>query len=237
MLNSQAILAALQSRYGTQDLARYNVRRQPYYDFIRYPVAGTTELSFMVNPLGSVDPVSGLQKTIEETNVTRTAELPQNFILTQIRMDAYILPKNRQASAIQAVGDLYNSNKLVAVQAALLNLAGQGVLRIGFGDKEYFTIEKPIRKCPPGYGVEIWQLPGSNPGQTSLLQNLAVRPSSNPLDVWNVTPIVFIEKSQTIAARLVFPDGVSPTIPQVASADVAVNIGLTFDGVVIEPNQ
>ncbi len=60
---------------------------------------------------------------------------------------------------------------------------------------------------------------------------------TDPRDIYVCSPPLFIEKGQTFQATSEFVLANTPVIPQVGGANVAVQVGLIFDGYVIRPVQ
>ncbi len=235
MTNSEKVLQAIAGKYGTQDAAQLQIQRWNYFDSVRLPVAGTNRLTFFSNPIGSVDPISGLAKTLEETNIRRSGELDLPFVIMTIGCRIELLPVERQAAGVQAVTNAVQGG-MTAVHRVLRNMANQGVLSVSFGQKNYVQIEEPFQKCPPGYGPSIRSIAGTN-GATFPGESLYYSQSVDPRDRYVVSPPTFVEKGQTLEAVIDFLLGNSPAIPQVGGANVAVNVRLEFDGYVIRPVQ
>lgn len=236
MTQSELALQALERQYGTEDRSRFRVRRWCHWDWVRYPVAGTTQLSFFTNPQGSVDPVSSLTKTREQTNLNKANEFDEAFVFVQCRTHIHLLPKKRQASAIQAIDDFY-AGAANGVNDALTELAQQGVLSISFGDKRYYDISQPFLRAPAGFGPDVETIPVLAAANDAATNNRMFFNDNDPSDAYQIDPITVIERGQTMSVRLDFPNGTSPTIPQVESADVAVNVGVLFYGFKVEPVQ
>lgn len=238
MTNSQKVLAAIAGKFGTQDPRQLQIQRWQYYDYVRLNVAGVNRLTFMSNPLGSVDPVGLNPKTLEETNLRRSGELDLPFVIMQIKTAIQVLPAARQAGGVSAVTNLIAAGGLTPVMRALRNMANLGVLNVSFGQKNYFQIEQPFQKCPPGYGPAIVNYGATDTGTgTFMPASMWYTASVDPRDVYAVTPPVFIEKSQTLEATIDFYLANTPVIPQIGGADVEVQVGLIFDGYVVRPVQ
>jgi hypothetical protein len=240
MTRSEEILSTLQGRFGTQDPSQLQIQKWEYYDYVRYPVAGTNQLQFFTNPLGSS--IGGVTKTLEQTNMTRNAMFDYPFIITEIKTHIYLLPKARQAAAVSANTSLITGGGATAaygapngVWNALWNLSGQGVLNVQFGQKVYFDIEQPFRFCPTGFGVDIINTTGF--GAANVINSAVWQQSENPDDIYKVTPPVLVEKDQNLQIAINFPNGTSTAIPQISSTDVLVDIGLIFSGFAILPTQ
>lgn len=236
MNNSQKVLSQIQAQYGTQLPNNLEAQRWQYYDTVRLPVGGTNLLTFLSNPLGSVDPISNLPKTVEDTNVRRSGELDLPFALRTIRTQIAILPPSRQPSGVSAVTDL-EVQALTPVYQALRGLFCQGVLQVNFGQKNFIQIEQPFQKCPPGFGTYVTSVATYAATGTYQPFSAYTSQSIDPRDLYVVDPLVFIEAGQTLQASINFFLANTPAIPQVGGANVAVNVSLILDGYVLRPVQ
>lgn len=235
MTNSQKVLAAVASRFGTQDPNSLQVQRWQYYDFVRLNVGGVNRLTFFSNPIGAVDPVSNLPKTLEETNVRRSGELDLPFAIQQVRTQIDVLPMSRQPAGVAAVANAV-TQALTPVYKVLRALAEQGVFNMEFGQKNYFQIFQPFQKCPTGYGPALVS-PASDGAGAFIPESVFYSQSVDPRNNYTVSPPVFVEKGQTLQAAIDFFLGNTPAIPQVGGANVAINVGVILDGYVIRPVQ
>jgi len=96
---SQQITQMIASRYGTANYGNLQVLKWQYYDYVRMtPSTGivSQKLNFFSIPQGSLDPNSGVAKTLEETNLDRNGQLTYDYVITGIRTHLYVLPKARQ---------------------------------------------------------------------------------------------------------------------------------------------
>lgn len=231
-MNSVEILQQIQSKIGSANWADWGIYRWQWYDYVRYPGAGATELNFFVNALGTTDPNSLLAKTLEQTNAPKSRSFGQTFyIITQIRTHTHILPKNRQPAAIKNDVDLLYTT-IGDMMNAYNNLNNAGVLAIQLGQKDYFEIEKPFRRCPPGFGPKIYQ--------HACLSNSCSwhQQSTKQINTWAVTPAQMIEPEQTITATILFPEGIPAVFTDlVNSATPSVDVGLILDGYIVRPAQ
>jgi len=236
MTNSQKIITQLQSQFGTSVSGKYEAIRFQYYDYVRLPTGGTNRLTFFANPIGSVDPTSGLAKTLEETNIRRSGELDERFAIMQVRTSIDVLPIKRQPAAIIALPSVAVQT-MTSTYAALRNLNFQGVLSVNFGQKNFIQIEQPFQTCPPGYGPSIKTLSAVGASGFAPVSQYATQ-SVDPRDVYVMDPAIFVEKSQTFGATIDFYMNNSVTLPVVTGSDkAAVNIGVILDGYVIRPVQ
>lgn len=238
MTNSEKVIAQLASKFGTAVRGQFEAIRFQYYDYVRLPVGGTNRLTFFSNPIGAVDPTSGLAKTLEETNIRRSGELDERFAIMQVRTSVDILPVARQPAGVSGSTNAV-VQALTPVHQALRNLNFQGVLSVNFGQKNFIQIEQPFQTCPPGYGPSVRTISTSNVLAVGTFPPVSqyTTQSVDPRDVYVMDPAIFVEKGQTFGATIDFYLNNSVTIPQVGGANVAVNVGVIFDGYVIRPVQ
>jgi hypothetical protein len=236
MTNSQKIITQLKTKFGTAVQGQFEAIRFQYYDYVRLTTTGTNRLTFFSNPIGAVDPVSTLSKTLEETNIRRSGELDERFAIMQVRTSIDVLPIKRQPAAIAALpGAAVQS--LTSTYQALRNLNFQGVLSVNFGQKNFIQIEQPFQTCPPGYGPSIRTLSAVGASVHAPVSQFTAQ-SVDPRDVYVMDPAIFVEKGQTFGATIDFYMNNSVTLPVVTGSDrAAVNIGVILDGYVIRPVQ
>lgn len=239
-MNDQAILGSLVQKIGSADWSKWQIQRYQYYDFVRVPNTGasTTSLSFFSTPQGGVDPTSSTAKTLEQTNMVKSATFGQvYFIMQQLRTHLRPLPKARQNATVAATttfsfDQLTIANKLRAAFST-------GVLNFAIGQKAYFDIEQPFRTAPAGYGM------GSNTvivpfdRATNSAGNAFIEQSNNLSDVYVMSPPQLIEPEQTFQLTIDFPDlGVNFASAYVSNAQNAnVEAGVILDGYIARPVQ
>ena len=229
-LTSNKNLQGLQRRIGSAQWCDWITQRYQMYDHVRLTQAGTNQLSFFRNPVGTADPVSTLVKTLEQTNLTKANTFGQiYFVLQQIRTYIHILPKVRQNAEISADANM-TASATIAMQK-VRDLIGMGVLNINLGQKQYFDIPQPFRACPPCFGLDIQSLPTISGAVSEY-----VTQSNDPADAFNVTPEQMIEPEQVIEATIDFPNGNTPNFAALVDS-VEINIGLIFHGWVARPVQ
>jgi len=247
MTKAQLAVNAIQEKYGTFDPSKMQVQRWQYYDNVVLPPAGTNRLTFFTNPIGSVgagnSSASG-NKTLEETNVRRSGELDEAFVIMAVKTEIVIAPVARQVSDISNTATAV-LQAFTSTHAALRNMYYQGVLSVSFGQKQYIQIEQPFQTCPPGYGPSIRSITSVGTATYAPPSNY-LRPSNDPRDVYQMTPPIMVEKGQTFSATFDVYNGINPTTA--ASTPVLTSIfpgnytplvyvGLTFDGYVLRPIQ
>lgn len=248
-----AILDQLQRRFGSSDFSRYQVVRSQKYDFIRCPVSGTSnQLSFFSNPIGAADPVATTSKTLEQTNLVKTASFGQEyFALTQIRTYAGFLPKFRQPAPVGGTGATQN-NVIYQGYTSLANsamerlndLMHRGILQVKLAQKLYYQIQQPFLTAPAGFGIDINSAGASKVFAAAIRDNYFIRSDNRSTSVYNVDPVQIIEPEIQIEVTIDFPDGNIPAFNATAVQDDAtttftpnVEIGVIFDGYTIRPSQ
>jgi hypothetical protein len=171
----------------------------------------------------------------------------------------YVLPKARQntvgsvsSSTTFTVGGV--SNTLGATGGSLgfaggtMNfleqLSGRGNLVVNFGQKRYFEVNQPFKKCPIGAGVTVKSYGGGTAVGAGTQCNYWYSQSSDTRDRYLVTPPLFVERDSIIDASISFVDtdysSANYTLPNfntVAGSFAFVNVGLCFDGFAIVPTQ
>ena len=237
-----AVICALQRKYGSQKMNSWDIQKWSFYDYVRYPAAGTTELNFFAIAQGGVDPVSGLTKTLEQTNCPKTRSFGNVvFVLEQIRTILAPLPKQRQPAGIIANNVIFTSDGYSALDNMLVSLAQAGVLDIKIGQKDYFDVSQPFLKCPPAMGVNIIQHAANKQAGAAAevgIRSVKFQQSTQRNNIYTLTPKQVIEPEQTFEVKIQFPAGASPAVPfilqSVVNAPTGVqpylDIGIYFDG-------
>lgn len=242
------ILQALQAKFGTSDFSRFQVIRSPWYDTVRLAPAGTSQLQFFTVPQGGTDPVSGLAKTSEDTNVVQQGTFGQTyFLLTQVSTYVFLVAKNRQANAAVS-GDANAVTHGLSHQATsyfgqLQNLFTRGWLEVAFGQKNYIQVNQPFLNMPPGFGVDIGVLPQASLAADAIRSGPWIAQDNQMQNRYQLSPLQLIEPQVQIAAAIMFAPNNSPAFTNTflttagAQSTPSVNVMLIFDGYQIRPNQ
>ena len=246
------ILDSLARRFGTADWSNYQPIRGCKWDTVRLRITGTNQIQFFTNPIGASDPgsaVTPFSKTLEQTNLVKSASFGQEFFaLTQIRTHVGFAPLARQ-NFTPGSNFVYRGYTALTNSAMerLWDLMHSGVLNIGFGQKNYYTIAQPFINAPAGIGLNI---PGRASSRTGVAaetdpqgQHWSCFCSGDVRGVYNVDPIQIIEPEVQITATIDFPDnntpdwGTSVLTTADALATPIVEAMLIFDGYIIRPSQ
>lgn len=242
------VIDLLQRRFGSSDFSKYQVIRSQKYDFVRLNPAGTNQVSFFSNPIGATDPIGGVAKTAEQTNLYKTASFGQVFfVVTQVRTYAGFLAKARQSAPFAAsTSVLYQGYTSLANSAMerMNDLLNRGVLNVKLAQKLYFQIQRPFMTAPPGFGIDIQCAGAAKLAAAVVKDNYFVRGDNRAESVYAVEPVQMIEPEIQIEATIDFPDANSPVFTNTAvlddnttTATPNVEVGLIFDGFEIRPSQ
>lgn len=229
-----SLLQQLQRRFGSANFCNWQVIRWSYWDTVRLSAAGTSQLTFFANPQGSVDPVSTLAKTLEQTNMVKARTFGQVFFfIHQIKTNVRILPKQRQPANVIAL-TAANFTSYPPVYRRIINLMNSGVLNVSIGQKTFFDIPMPFRTCPPGFGVDVQSL-----GAFTAQPAFVAHPGNNPKDCFNVTPVQLVEPEQTLDVTMDFPFANTPVFTDSISAGVtpSIEVSVYLEGYIARPNQ
>lgn len=226
------LLRVLQSRLGTAQYDKWSMIRWQHYDYARLSGVVQTKINFFVNTLGASDPVSGVAKTLEETNLSQSRQFGQTyFLLEAIRTNIQFVPKPLQPAGINDDVDLLFDTYRDWIKNFVL-MTESGVLTIKFASKDYWEIPKPFLRCPPGFGLNL------NEHSSVLTYSTVAQVGNSEKDIYRVSPIQLIEPGQNVEAAIEFPDGSPVTITDsVNGTTPLVNVGLIFDGYIARPLQ
>ncbi len=235
---SQAQIGRMVQQIGSADWSKWQWIRYTFWDYVRVPntAALNTPLSFFTVALGGADVFSGIQKTLEWTNMNQPGQFGQMyFIIQQIKTHLQIVPKARQIAAVAAT-TTYGADQFTVSQR-IRSLMGNGVLDFLIGQKNYWHMQQPFRTCPPGFGLSNVIIPFDL--TTNAAGNAYVAQSSNLSDVYGVSPPQLIEPAQVFAATLSFPDQTyNLSACMNGNASVAnVEAGIILDGYLFRPVQ
>ncbi len=203
--SGNAAIGLLMQQIGSAQWNNYQVLRWTWWDYVSIPNTGalTTPWTFFSVPAGQADPVSGRQKTLEQTNMQQSGQFGQQyFVIQQLRLHLNALPKVRQNATVAALTTFSFDQLVFANKFASALLAG--VMTVTIGQKLYFQNVQPLRVLPPGFGVDQVIVPFDL--TTNAAGNAYIAQSNNLSDVYNLSPPQMIEPTQTFTAQMTFPD-------------------------------
>jgi hypothetical protein len=187
------------------------VVKQPLYDYLIYPGAGTQSLAFFQTPVGAgitsaLGATAGTVKTFSDTNIELGGQLPSGFefLADAIRLEFY--PGSVSTASTytpQVVGNW------AAVAAATMTAAvndcntfwQSGRLEFNVLGKNY-TRGTPLIKFPPGAKFDLDGYASSNSATTAALYSAILVPSGDPYDL---LPPVSLQPSINFNVTLIWP--------------------------------
>lgn len=187
-------------------LQAYNVNRpgqieaiwQPYYDFLTYPAAGQTQLTFFQRTVGTAG------TTLADTNMRASGQFPRpvQFLVTGLQVVYSPVKAVAEVAALVTTPSvpLTNINDVNAV-------ARSGWLRLTIGSKDYLT-DAPIGKFPPVYCLDVAGELGPNVNAATLTQVVDYANISGKY--YSVTPFL-IPSNQNFDVTLNWPAAVAVT--------------------------
>jgi hypothetical protein len=140
------------------NIDKYETIQQSLYDSAAYATGGQNQLAFFGQPQGAgISAVSGLPKTLEDTNMTAAGSLPnmQAYIVTSVEIDVQpgfgdpqsLFPAGVQPADFGAEAVATSINDAWIIRAT-------GYLQFTIGSKPYLQ-EGPLMKFPASNDLEI----------------------------------------------------------------------------------
>ena len=236
-------LQSLRARYGTSDPSKIRRFLQPYWDYVWYPAAGITSLSFFSIALGGRDPnapgVTQL-KTLEDTNLmTPRRTDPNDLFVYEIRTHIRLAPKNRQNATIAADGlAITRGYGDLAFQSQLAQLFRGARLRLLFDNKRYVNINQPFTAAPAGFGLNIKNFASAGTIAPAVSQIAWQQSNPDNANVYACDPPIMVSKSQIIDCFIDWPAGDQPVFTNlVLGVSPSVQIGVILNGEEFRPYQ
>jgi len=183
-----------------QDFARYRVTnpdqsevvRQRLYDYLLYPAAGVSQMTFFSQQAGTgittaVGAVVGSPKTFWDTNMTLASQLPSGAAYIVETLEIVFVPGS-SAAANTFVARLVGDFEAVAADAAVagfndMNLFYEsGLLEFNILQKTYLR-ETPLRAFPPKTGLGGAAAVASNAAATGITSINGITMQGRPYDL------------------------------------------------------
>lgn len=180
---------------------------EPLYDFIPYPQAGTTELTFFQLPIGQDG------KKLNDTNMRAAGQLPspQQFLVNAI--EVHFLPEKWE-----------DGEKGAEFAKAVYDVLSKGQLQLTIGSKVYATLA-PLYVAPPANGFVGEFAKGEGVAATYL------RSGGKTFNLQAQGAQVMIPPNQNFDVSIKFDDEVA--LP----ADMVARIGVRLDGILYRSQQ
>jgi hypothetical protein len=227
-----------------QDLQGFKVNRagiegirQSLFDFLLYPTAGQAQFNFFATPQGqgitsAVGAVAGVNKTIQDTNMTTAGMLPagQSFLVTSIEVPFFagsVATANTYTLASPVVGAAVAAAALEAQLADINSFYQSGSLKLFIGSKTYLE-EAPLLRFPPKTQLTFDGAIATNSATTFSLGFVSGKISGRP---YMVEPPVLLENNQNFNVSLNFPAAVA------TPSGFNARVGVILDGYLYRNSQ
>lgn len=209
--------------------------RQRLYDFQLYANAGTTQLSFFQQPVGSgltsaLGGTVGAVKTLFDTNMTLGGTLPsgQAFMIESVEV-CFFPGSVTTANTYTPIGmSVFNATAAASVVAAAndVNTFYQsGLLELNILSKNYLR-ETPLLAFPPKANFALDAAVASNSATTAEVALLQARASGRP---YYIDPSISLQPAVNFEVVLRFPAAVALTFNA--------RVGVILDGYFMRASQ
>jgi hypothetical protein len=209
--------------------------RQRLYDYQLYANAGTTQLSFFQQPVGSgltsaLGGTVGAVKTLFDTNMTLGGTLPsgQAFYIESVEV-CFFPGSVTTANTYTPIGmSVFNATAAASVAAAAndVNTFYQsGLLELNILSKNYLR-ETPLLAFPPKANFALDAAVASNSATTAEVALLQARASGRP---YYIDPAISLQPAVNFEVVLRFPAAVALTFNA--------RVGVILDGYFMRASQ
>lgn len=182
-------------------LSDWDVIWDPLYDFVVYPSAGATQLSFFSTPQGqgttSAPGASG-SKTLADTNMDTSSQLGKGnqFYVTGLEM--LFFPSNPIGDGglgISAVGAFVNN---------VYNVGKSGVVTLEVGSGRTYIQQGPLQLFPPSTRLAIAAALAST-GNTAVATSVGeINYATWSGEVYTIVPLL-LDANQTFTFKVTWP--------------------------------
>lgn len=209
--------------------------RQRLYDYQLYPYAGTTQLSFFQQPVGSgittaLGGTVGAVKTLFDTNQTLGGTLPSGQAFMVESIEVVFFPGSVQtANTYTPIGmSVFNATASAAVNAAVndVNTFYQsGMLEFNILSKNYLR-ETPLLAFPPKANYNLDAAVASNSATTAEVSLAQARAAGRP---YYIDPSISLQPAVNFEVVLKFPAAVALSFNA--------RVGVILDGYFMRASQ
>lgn len=217
--------------------AQSEVVRQRFFDYLLYPTAGVSQLTFFSQPIGqglttALGGVAGSAKTLADTNLELPNTLPSGKAFMIESIEVLFFPGSVSTSNTYTVASpvLFNATAAAAVaaQAADINTIYQaGVLELNILSKNYLR-ETPVLAFPPKAHFTVDAAIASNSATTAEVGILNMRASGRP---YYISPEIALQPAVNFEVVIKYP-GVVAT-----PSGFNGRIGVILDGYFMRASQ
>jgi hypothetical protein len=222
---------------GVINPAQSEIIRNRLYDFLLYPAAGTTQLTFFSLPVGqgitsAQGATVGSAKTLSDTNMQLGGQLPNGQMYVVESIEVLFLPGSVSTANTYTPAAVYAFAAVAAaaVGAAVndVNLILQtGQLDFNILNKNYLR-EPMLMAFPPKAMTELSAAIASNSATTSLVSAQLAKAAGRP---YYIDPKISIRPAVNFEVKISWPGAVAPT------SGFNGRIGVLFDGGFMRASQ
>jgi len=211
--------------------------RQRFYDYLLYPTAGTSQLSFFSAPVGqgittALGATAGAPKTLWDTNLELPNTLPSGkaFMIESIEVMFFPGSVSTANTYTPASPALFNATAAAAVasQLADVNTIHQsGMLELNILSKNYLR-ETPILSFPPKANFNLDAAFATNSATTAELGAVNMRAAGRP---YYLEPTIALQPAVNFEVIIRFPAAVA------TPSGFNGRIGVILDGYFMRASQ
>jgi hypothetical protein len=222
---------------GVINPAQSEIIRNRLYDFLLYPAAGTTQLTFFSLPVGqgitsAQGATVGSAKTLSDTNMQLGGQLPNGQMYVVESIEVLFLPGSTSTANTYTPAAVYSFAAVAAaaVGAAVndVNLILQtGQLDFNILNKNYLR-EPMLMAFPPKAMIDVSAAIGNNSATTSVNVSQIAKAVGRP---YYIDPKISIRPAVNFEVKLSWPGAVAPT------SGFNGRIGVLFDGGFMRASQ
>ncbi len=217
--------------------AQSEVIRQRFYDYLLYPTAGGTQLTFFSQPVGQGvtsaqgAPV-GSAKTLWDTNLELPNTIPsgKSFMIESVEV---LFTPGAVATAntyTPAALSLFSAVASVAIYAQLNDVNAfyqSGMLELNVLSKNYLR-ETPLLAFPPKAHLDVTAGVASNSATTSTIGAVFAKASGRP---YYISPEITLQPAVNFEVKLLWPQAVA------TPSGFNARVGVILDGYFMRASQ
>ena len=209
--------------------------RQRFYDYVLYPTAGVTQLSFFTQPLGqglttAIGGTAGTAKTLFDTNLELPNTLPSGKAFMVESIEVIFFPGSVSTANTYTLASpvTYNATPAAAVAAQLADVNSfyqSGMLEFNILSKNYLR-ETPLLCFPPkaNFNLDV-AFSGSGTAENGAVNG---RASGRP---YYISPEIALQPAVNFGINLLFPSAVA------TPSGFNARVGVIMDGYFMRASQ
>jgi len=217
--------------------AQSEVIRQRFYDYLLYPTAGGTQLTFFSQPVGQGvtsaqgAPV-GSAKTLWDTNLELPNTIPsgKSFMIESIEVlftPGSVATANTHTPAALSVFAAVAAASVYAQINDVNTFYQSGMLELNVLSKNYLR-ETPLMAFPPKAHLEVSGAVASNSATTSTVGSLFAKAGGRP---YYIAPEITLQPAVNFEVKLLWPQAVA------TPSGFNARVGVILDGYFMRASQ